>query len=68
MIKLDQGACRDVDESVFFPSNDAEEAYARSICSACAIRLDCLALALKTPQREGIWGGLTAGERKRLKG
>ena len=67
MIDLGQGACRDIDPGVFFPNSEVEEAHARSVCSRCTVRLDCLALALSTPRMEGVWGGLTARERRRLK-
>jgi len=70
MIQLDRGACRDVDSAVFDdePGDEAAEAVARRVCSACPVRLECLTLALGSRQLDGIWGGLTATERARFVG
>ena len=67
MIALDQGACRDADPSLFDPDPETKDATdsARALCARCAVRLECLALALRTDDLDGIWGGLTAAERER---
>jgi WhiB family redox-sensing transcriptional regulator len=67
MIDLDRGACREAELTVFFPEDDAAQDHARSICARCEIRLDCLALALRTPNLDGIWGGLSTRERARFR-
>ncbi len=46
---------------------------ARAICASCPVQLECLALAVDWETaggggRYGMWGGLTAGERKILEG
>jgi WhiB family transcriptional regulator, redox-sensing transcriptional regulator len=64
VIDLDHGACRSVDPLVFLAQDDVAVAHAKSVCASCEVRLDCLALALSTGHREGVWGGLTAGERE----
>ena len=65
MIQLDTAACHGCDPVIFlpFPHDHRAIARARAICGRCPIRLDCLALALDTPGAQGIWGGLTQGER-----
>lgn len=65
MIDLDAAACRRCDPNLFHPAptDDRTIERARHVCSRCAIRLDCLALALTTPAAQGIWGGLTENER-----
>ena len=63
MIDLGRGACRDIELAVFFPEDDAAQDDAKRICARCEVRLDCLALALRTPNLDGIWGGLNARER-----
>ena len=35
------------------------------ICSVCTVREECLDFALRNKEPDGIWGGLTAPERKR---
>lgn len=61
----DRAACSDVSNTVFFPVS-ANYAQAKLICAGCAVRLQCLAYALRTEQPEGVWGGLAPHERKRL--
>jgi len=68
MIQLDQAACREIDDpAIFFPAQDdrAAEEAAKQVCARCRVRLDCLALALRTKYLDGVWGGMTASERAR---
>lgn len=65
-------ACRDIDPGLFFPlgrTGDAIEhiAAAKAVCGQCAVRAECLEFALKANQDEGIWGGTTEDERRRLR-
>jgi WhiB family transcriptional regulator, redox-sensing transcriptional regulator len=47
---------------------EAELAYrAKEVCDVCPVRMCCLTFAIKNNETEGIWGGLTPGERKRWK-
>jgi WhiB family transcriptional regulator, redox-sensing transcriptional regulator len=59
------GACRDIDPAVLHPDLDAPQAVARArtVCARCNVRRECLAFALRTDDLDGVWGGLTAGER-----
>ena len=59
-------ACRDADSDLFFPGPDGDPDGAIRICRGCPVRDECLAWALETRVRYGIWGGLTERERRRL--
>ena len=65
----EDAACRSSDPDVFFP--DGEDvvgiAQAKAICAACPVREDCLAFAVELNQTDGIWGGRTPAERRRLR-
>jgi WhiB family redox-sensing transcriptional regulator len=63
----DQAACRGVNVSLFFPAGEdtALIASARAVCNACPVAGPCLQAGLYEP--EGIWGGRTSEERKRLR-
>ncbi len=37
------------------------------MCRACPVREDCLLFAFETKQVDGIWGGTTEDERRRLR-
>lgn len=36
---------------------------AKAVCAVCPVRRECLAYAIRTDQRSGIWGGMTFRER-----
>lgn len=61
------GACVGLDASVFFPDSEDDEAFeAKAICARCPVRVACLEHALSSREREGVWGGATAKERRRI--
>ena len=60
-------ACRDLDTAIFFPDTDEEVAAALAVCATCPVREACLEFALVTRQDDGVWGGLTETERRRLR-
>lgn len=39
---------------------------ALELCEGCPVRSDCLDHALELNIRDGVWGGLTGDQRKRL--
>lgn len=61
-----RGACNGLDPAVFFPDSEENAEEAKSICSECAVRLSCLEHALVVRERDGVWGGLTEKERRRI--
>lgn len=63
-----QSACRGLDASVFYPSSDNEDdaAPAKAICAQCPVQGLCLEYALSVREKEGIWGGATEKERRRI--
>ncbi len=65
----DQALCKGFDPDVFFPDegDTAAIAYAKSICQGCPVIEECLTYAVEMNQTEGIWGGTTKQERRRLR-
>lgn len=63
-----RAACRGIDAEVFYPSTDDETdaAPAKAICEQCPVREPCLEHALASREREGVWGGTTERERRRI--
>ena len=64
-------ACGQAEVEIFFPPEAADarerrqrEAVAKKICAECPVRVPCLLYALVAGEREGIWGGATAAERR----
>lgn len=63
-------ACLDVQGEVdFFPSKEdfAGIVRAKAVCATCPVADECLSWAVQTNQTEGVWGGHTAKERRRLR-
>lgn len=65
----EDAACSGVDSDLFFPVTDDEEAtaQAKAICETCPVKDACLSYSLATNQAAGVWGGLDANERRRLR-
>jgi len=62
-----EAACRDLDTAIFFPDSEEDSGPARAVCATCPVRGACLEFALLTRQEDGVWGGLTESERRRLR-
>jgi WhiB family redox-sensing transcriptional regulator len=59
-------ACRGLDPEIFFPASDDDADSAKAVCDACAVRQACLEHALGIREKEGVWGGATEKERRRI--
>lgn len=65
----DRAACLGEDQEKFFHGQGHGERPddARALCAACPVREECLDHALTHNETEGVWGGLTAKERRALR-
>ena len=61
-----RAACRGVDPDIFYPAADEDAEEAKGICGICPVREACLEYALVNRERDGVWGGATERERRRL--
>jgi WhiB family redox-sensing transcriptional regulator len=61
-----RAACRGLDPTIFFPPTDDDAGAAKDVCGACPVRELCLEHALGHREREGVWGGCTERERRRI--
>jgi WhiB family transcriptional regulator, redox-sensing transcriptional regulator len=59
-------ACRGVDPDILYPPTEEEAEEAKSVCAQCNVRQACLEYALATRERDGVWGGATEKERRRI--
>ncbi len=58
-------ACSSGDPDELFVSGAAQN-RAKTVCSACPVRTECLADALDNRVEFGVWGGMTERERRAL--
>jgi WhiB family redox-sensing transcriptional regulator len=59
-------ACSGLDPLIFYPATEDEAEHAKAVCDACAVREACLEHALAVREKEGVWGGATERERRRI--
>ncbi|WNI17493.1 WhiB family transcriptional regulator [Actinacidiphila sp. ITFR-21] len=64
-------ACRSDEAGLFFaPSKEptaarlSREEAAKRVCARCPVMLECREHALLQPEPYGVWGGMTAAERR----
>lgn len=62
----DEALCAETDPEAFFPEMGQSSRDAKRICGACDVREQCLEYALVTGQQEGVWGGASPRERRRM--
>lgn len=61
-----RAACRGVDATIFYPVSEEDAAEAKDVCGGCPVRQACLEYALANRERDGVWGGATERERRRM--
>lgn len=67
-----RASCRFVKPDLFFPAGSsgaavAEIEAAKAVCQTCHVQDACLQFALETNEEDGIWGGTTEDERRKLR-
>ena len=68
----DEAACIGTDPDAFFPAEKGAERAARIIaakklCAGCPVQVECLTYATQNEEDYGVWGGLDAWERRKLR-
>lgn len=66
MFNFNDIACKDVDTNLFFSELKSKVEKAKAICNSCVVKSECLEFALNDGIEFGIFGGVTANERKAL--
>lgn len=65
-------ACRGTNAERFFPASSTgpgkdQEERAKQVCRRCSVTVQCRDFALESGQDFGVWGGLSAAERRAIK-
>jgi hypothetical protein len=63
----DDAACAQTDPEIFHPKKGVSVREGKSMCAVCPVVETCLAYALANDEDTGIWGGMAAAERRKLK-
>jgi WhiB family redox-sensing transcriptional regulator len=69
LVWREEAACRNhpFPDVFFSDAHDVRRYITREWCSECPVRNECLREALDNDQQWGIWGGLSARERNKLR-
>jgi WhiB family redox-sensing transcriptional regulator len=61
--------CQVTDPEMWFADkgDPTTSAKAKKLCKTCPVINECLTYALKAPEMYGVWGGLSAQERLRIR-
>lgn len=62
-----QASCASADPDLWFSVGAIEHKQAKAICRGCPVRRECLVYAMESPVDQGIWGGYTERERRKVK-
>lgn len=62
----DSAKCKGVDVNVFYPVQGGNGTIAKLICYGCSVRKQCAEFAINNSMRDGIYGGLTEKERRKV--
>jgi WhiB family redox-sensing transcriptional regulator len=68
--QFDQALCAQTDPDIFFPGKgeNFKVVTAKKLCAQCTHKVECLEFALAGNDDYGVFGGLSAQERKALRG
>lgn len=63
-----RAVCKGVDPELFFAVIPGPDGYveAKAVCAECPVAADCLEYAIENNELYGVFGGLTAHDRKDL--
>jgi|TARA_R110000744_G_scaffold145453_10_gene258125 WhiB family redox-sensing transcriptional regulator len=60
----ERAACRGLIPATFYPDIGKSSAAALRVCQTCVVRSACLEHAIETRETHGVWGGMTANQRR----
>lgn len=60
-------ACRSLPSEIFFPERGQPTEPAKAVCATCDHVIECHEYAMNFPKAQGIWGGRSERERRRIR-
>lgn len=61
-----QGLCRVYPDVNWYPERGESTVAAKAICARCPVQAQCLEYALARREHNGVWGGTSDRERRRI--
>ena len=63
----DDARCKGANTDLFYPPRGSNGATAKLVCLGCSVRKQCCDFAVRNSLRDGIFGGLTDKERRKIR-
>lgn len=63
---MTDAACAEVGTDMFFPEKGGSTKPAKDVCRRCDVVAECLEYALSNSEEQGIYGGTSPQERRKL--
>jgi WhiB family transcriptional regulator, redox-sensing transcriptional regulator len=64
MTWADWAICGETDPEAYFVEKGGSTLPAKRVCAGCPVQQECLDYALDHEEQHGVWGGLSARERR----
>lgn len=64
---MGRAACKGMDPDLFFPDRGESTKEAKALCLGCPVVKECLDYAVRNREKQGIWGGTSERQRRRLR-
>lgn len=63
---MDDARCAQIGGDDWFPEWGDNERAAKTVCESCHVRQQCLDYAIRHHINDGIWGGVSERQRRRI--
>ena len=64
---VQEASCAQIGGDAWFPEKGGNSEAALRICRRCPVQLECLEFAVRTRQKDGIWGGKSVRQREAMR-
>lgn len=64
---MEDALCAQTDPELFFPEKSGTAEPAKRVCQNCPVINECLTYALDNGFVDGVWGGTSGNERRRMR-
>lgn len=66
---MSSSACAEISGDLWYPEKGSNQytSNVKAVCKRCPVQRQCLDYAIANGENDGVWGGLTVKERRRLR-
>jgi WhiB family redox-sensing transcriptional regulator len=66
---MSSAACAEIPGDLWYPEKGSNQftSNVKAVCKGCPVQRQCLDYAIANCENDGVWGGLTVKERRKLR-